>query len=80
MYDSRLNFHRDVLANVTAAYGTSPPALEAFNFKIFDTKIPVSVRVTETQARGQSIFDHDPRGKIAESYAKFTKELIGNGG
>jgi chromosome partitioning protein len=30
MFDSRLNFHRDVLTNVTAAYGKY--------FKIFDTK------------------------------------------
>jgi chromosome partitioning protein len=48
-------------------------------FRIFETKIPVSVRVTETQAQGRSIFDYDPRGKIAESYAAFAKELIENG-
>jgi hypothetical protein len=36
------------------------------------------VRVTETQARAQSIFDHDPRGRIAEAYAAFAKELIAN--
>jgi chromosome partitioning protein len=48
-------------------------------FRIFTTKIPASVRVTETQARAQSIFDHDPKGKIAESYTLLAKELIGNG-
>jgi chromosome partitioning protein len=68
MFDSRLNFHRDVLANVTAAYGEY--------FRIFETKIPVSVRVTETQAAGRSIFDHDPKGKIAQAYAAFAKELM----
>ena len=70
MYDGRLNFHREVLDIVSGAYGQY--------FRIFDTKIPVSVRVTETQARAQSIFDHDPRGKIAEAYAAFAKELVGN--
>ena len=70
MYDSRLNFHKEVFDIVTKAYGRY--------FRIFDTKIPVSVRVTETQARAQSIFDHDPRGRIAESYAAFAKELIAN--
>jgi chromosome partitioning protein len=71
MFDSRLNFHRDVLANVTAAYGEY--------FRIFETKIPVSVRVTETQAAGRSIFDHDPKGKIAQAYAAFAKELMSYG-
>jgi chromosome partitioning protein len=71
MYDSRLNFHREVLDIVSSAYGRY--------FRIFNTKIPVSVRVTETQARAQSIFDHDPKGRIAVSYAAFAKELITNG-
>jgi chromosome partitioning protein len=71
MFDSRLNFHREVLDIVKNAYGGY--------FRIFETKIPVSVRVTETQAQGRSIFDHDPRGKIAEAYAAFAKELIANG-
>jgi chromosome partitioning protein len=71
MFDNRLNFHREVLDIVKNAYGGY--------FRIFETKIPVSVRVTETQAQGRSIFDHDPRGKIAEAYAAFAKELIANG-
>ncbi|MDR1246508.1 MAG: ParA family protein [Clostridiales Family XIII bacterium] len=71
MFDGRLNFHREVLDIVTGAYGEY--------FRIFETKIPVSVRVTETQAQGRSIFDHDPRGKIAQAYAAFGKELIANG-
>ena len=70
MYDSRLNFHKEVIDIVTGAYGQY--------FRIFNTKIPVSVRVTETQARAQSIFDHDPKGRIAEAYAAFAKELINN--
>jgi chromosome partitioning protein len=71
MYDNRLNFHRETLDIVSRAYGEY--------FRIFETKIPVSVRVTETQAQGRSIFDHDPKGKIALAYAAFAKELISNG-
>jgi chromosome partitioning protein len=71
MFDSRLNFHREVLGIVSSTYGQY--------FRIFNTKIPVSVRVTETQAQGRSIFDTDPRGKIAQGYAAFAKELITNG-
>jgi len=68
MYDSRLKFHKETLDIVESAYGRY--------FRIFDTKIPVSVRVTETQAQGRSIFDLDPKGRIAESYAAFARELI----
>jgi chromosome partitioning protein len=71
MFDSRLNFHKEVLDIITTTYGKY--------FRIFDTKIPVSVRVTETQARAQSIFDHDPNGRIAQSYNAFARELIANG-
>jgi len=68
MYDSRLNFHKEVLNNITETYGKY--------FRIFETKIPKSIRVTETQARSVSIFEHDPNGKIAESYLQFAGELI----
>jgi chromosome partitioning protein len=71
MYDGRLNFHKEVLEVVTGTY--------ADFFRIFDTKIPISVRVTETQANGRSIFDHDPKGKIAQSYAAFAREVTGYG-
>jgi len=70
MFDGRLNFHKQVLGTVTDAYGRY--------FRIFDTKIPVSVRATETQAHGISIFEHDPKGRIAESYNKFAEELVSN--
>ena len=71
MYDNRLNFHKEVLGTVHETYGEY--------IHIFETKIPISVRVTETQARAQSIFEHDPNGKIAESYQLFVKELLQNG-
>jgi len=71
MYDNRLNFHKEVAATVAENYG---------NFlKIFETKIPISIRVTEMQARAQSVFDNDPASKISKSYAEFANELI-NGG
>jgi len=71
MYDNRLNFHREVLDEVKSACGPY--------FRIFDTKIPISVRVTETQARAQSVFDCDPKGRIAQGYAVFTEELMAIG-
>lgn len=71
MFNKQLKFHNEVFDIVKNTYGGY--------FRIFDTKIPVSVRVTETQAHGLSIFDYDPKGKIAEAYTAFVKELIGNG-
>ena len=71
MYDSRLKFHLEVLDIVQKTYGEC--------FRVFDTKIPISIRVTEAQAQGLSIFDYNPHGKIARAYTSFAKELISNG-
>lgn len=69
MFDNRLTFHKELTDTV----------IKNFNgIKVFDTKIPISVRVTETQAKSESIFDYDPNGKISESYEQFTKELLKN--
>ena len=72
MYDGRLNFHREVMNTIAAAYCDV--------VKIFDIKIPVSVRATETQARGKSIFDFEPKGRIAGAYEKFAEELVNGKG
>ena len=69
MYDSRLTFHREAVDNIHNIFA---------GLKVFETKIPISVRVTETQAKTMSIFDYDPGGKIAESYENFAKELLDN--
>jgi chromosome partitioning protein len=70
MYDNRLTFHKEIVDSMVNGFGN--------RLKIFNTKIPVSVRVTETQAKAASIFDYDPNGKISEGYENFTKELITN--
>jgi len=44
--------------------------------KIYDTKIPKSVRAAEASAYGQSIFAYDEGGKVADAYTKFTKEVL----
>ena len=68
MFDGRLNFHKEVHKTLTRSYSKY--------FRVFETKIPLSVRVTESQAKGQSIFDTDPTGKIAQGYDDFAKELL----
>ena len=70
MYDNRLTFHKEMADTISETFT---------GLKIFETKIPASVRVTETQAKSISIFDYDPNGKISASYENFTKEMISNG-
>ena len=69
MYDNRIIFHKEVVKVIEETY--------AGYFKVFSTKIPVSIRATESQARSVSIFEHDPTGKVAESYGLFARELLG---
>lgn len=44
--------------------------------RIFDTRIPNSVRAVEAVQMGKSIFAHDKRGKVAAAYEELTKEVI----
>ena len=69
MYDNRLVFHKEIIDAISETFD---------GLKVFNTKIPISIRVTETQAKAVSIFDYDPSGKISESYEEFTKEFIDN--
>ena len=36
----------------------------------------MSVRAAETSAEGISIYEHDPKGKVAGAYQSLTKEVI----
>lgn len=60
MVDSRTNSAKEVATAIREAYGSRIP--------VFKTWIPRSVRAAETSSIGVSIFEHDPRGKVAEAY------------
>ena len=68
MVDGRTNNARDVIRTLRDTIGK--------NIHIFDTEIPHSVRAAECALEGVSIFRHDPKGKVAEGYAKFTEEVM----
>ena len=68
MVDNRTNFAKDISALLRDTYGSK--------VKVFATEIPHSVRAAETSAIGKSIFTHDPKGKIADSYKDLAKEVI----
>lgn len=65
MVDSRTNYAKEISALIREAYGN--------NIKVFSTDIPRSVRAAEISAEGKSIFQHDPKGKVAEAYRVLTK-------
>lgn len=71
MVDSRTNYARDITALLTQNYGK--------NVRIFKNSIPMSVRAAETSAEGISIFQHDPKGKVARAYQSLTEEVLENG-
>ena len=68
MVDSRTNNARDVSAALREAMG--------ININVFNIEIPRSVRATECPNAGESIFTHDPRGKVADAYANLAKEVL----
>ena len=70
MTDSRTNYGQQIDNLIRGAYGSK--------IKVFDQTIPRSVRATEISAVGKSIFQHDPKGKVAEAYQSLTGEVMAN--
>ena len=68
MVDSRTNYSKEMSALLRDTYGSK--------LKVFSTEIPHSVRAAETSAEGKSIFEHDPKGKVADAYRNLTKEVL----
>jgi chromosome partitioning protein len=71
MVDSRTNYAKDISNLIRETYGGK--------LKVFHADIPRSVRAEEISAEGKSIFEHDPKGKVAEAYRKLTKEVLDSG-
>ena len=70
MTDSRTNYGQQIDNLIRGAYGSK--------IKVFDQTIPRSVRAAEISAIGKSIFQHDPKGKVAEAYKSLTREVMAN--
>lgn len=70
MTDSRTNYGQQIDNLIRGAYGSK--------IKVFDQTIPRSVRAAEISAVGKSIFQHDPKGKVAEAYQSLTNEVLAN--
>ncbi|MCQ2511191.1 MAG: AAA family ATPase [Lachnospiraceae bacterium] len=70
MVDSRTNYGKDISNLIRETYGGK--------IKVFKTDIPRSIRAAEISSEGKSIFDHDPKGKVADAYKVLAKEVMHN--
>lgn len=70
MVDKRTILARDISNEVNRAYASA--------IRVFDIEIPMSVRASETNVLGNSIYEHDPKGKVAIAYKGITKEVLAN--
>ena len=68
MADMRTNYSREIIDLLRSTYGSK--------LRIFDSIIPLSIRAAETSAEGQSIYLHDPAGKVSAAYAALTREVL----
>ena len=68
MVDERTNYAKEIIALLSDGYGR--------DVRIFSNNIPLSVRAAEISAIGESIYKHDPRGKVAMAYQSLTEEVL----
>lgn len=66
--DRRNNFTNDMIELMKTSWGDG--------IKIFDTEIPASIRIDESQAMGQPLYEYDPKNKLSAAYKKFVKEFL----
>ena len=70
MTDSRTIYGQQISNLIRQAYGK--------HLKVFDQTIPRSVRAAEISTTGGSIYQHDPKGKVAVAYQSLTREVLAN--
>ena len=68
MLDERTRYAREIVELLQNTYGD--------NLRVFDTRIPYSIRAAEATAEGVSIFTHDPKGKVAAAYRELAGEVV----
>lgn len=66
MYDKRTTLSKDVAKEVENVFGD----------KVFKTRIPRTVRISEAPSYGEPITEYEPNGKGAEAYRDLAKEVI----
>ena len=69
MTDKCTNFTKDISTQLRECYGGY--------LNVFKAEIPRAIRIAETSAYGQSIFEYDPKGKAVEAFEGLVREVIG---
>lgn len=70
MADLRSNHAYDAAKAIRASYGAK--------VRVFDTNIPLSVKVREASMAGVSVYAHSPKSKAALAYGQFVREVHDN--
>ena len=68
MTDKRTNFTKDISSQLREMYGE--------HLNVFQSEIPRAIRIAETSAYGQSIYEYDPKGKAAEAFEGVVTEVV----
>lgn len=70
MVDTRNNYTKDIMEVLDSSYAGA--------LTVFETCIPSSVKASESTAVGNSVFLHDPKGKVSKAYTSLVKEVLEN--
>ena len=70
MFSDRTNISKEILKLITEAYGSQ--------IKLFESRIPISIKVGESNFHNQSIIEFQPVNKVAVAYKNFVEEYIEN--
>lgn len=68
MVDNRTTCAKELIKMIRASYNGK--------INVFQNAIPMSVKVTEMSIEGESIFEYDPKGKVAQGYESIVDELL----
>ena len=70
MVDSRTNYCKEIIRKINEEYGDQAP--------IFNSSIPMSVKVAESSKLGMSVYRRDPKGKASMAYEALVQEIMVN--
>lgn len=71
MFSDRTKLTREILNLMNEAYSE--------HIRIFESKIPMSIKVGEASYRYKSVIEYEPKSKVALAYQDFGKEYLGYG-
>lgn len=71
MFSDRTKLSREILSLMNDAYSE--------HIRIFESKIPVSIKVGEANYRYKSVIEYEPKSKVSLAYQDFGKEYLSYG-